>query len=246
MNRPRKPKYSDHIKTLLYSCQPENVQLAITLGKAVNLQFYKMLLHDGWFKFKVAHPKDFIRLNKKNEFQWMRLEDADMKVLTQLLGLENNTCLYLHNNQLTRTDFLARWSNLEILRIDANKITNLEGLRHLPKLKKLYLDNNQLTDLSPLAGHPCLEELYLRNNPQLQDLSPLVTIPTLKHLDICQISEQADVQDLLKMPRLRYIDRYPQRSISLPISNNKNTKHQKINFWERIEEWLQYLKDKFL
>jgi Leucine-rich repeat (LRR) protein len=172
------------ILTLLCTCQADNIALAETLAKGLNINIIALLEQEGFFELGIMDTSCFSgnllhghfdrcvisSLRAITYFPNLRRLNVSGNQLLSLAGLEN--CIRIKslscsNNQLSSLLELKNLTELEYLYCSDNQLISLSGLENCTQLKSLTCGNNQLTDLSPVYRLPDLTDLYISDNPNL-------------------------------------------------------------------------------
>jgi len=113
--------------------------------------------------YKIALER--IEKTKEEESNILDLSNLGLtKIPKEIRGLTALTTLYLHDNKLSKIEYLEQLTSLEQLSLNRNTIAKLKGLEKLTKLQKLNLSNNFLIDLEFLDKLVSLEYLNLSHN----------------------------------------------------------------------------------
>ena len=114
-------EFEAQLKALLYSQQPENINLAVESAKAVGVDLKALIKSWGLNPFGIVEAEDFLK-----------------------------TKLYCSYNQIKDLSPLAGLSRLEWLDCNGNQIKDLSPLAGLSRLERLDCGKNQIKDLSPI------------------------------------------------------------------------------------------------
>ena len=115
--------------------------------------------------------------------------------------LFKNYCLFA--NQITVTESLKHFRDLECLSLDHNQISDANSLTELKKLKYLYLDFNQIEEIGNIGSLYNLEYLSLNSN-RINKITSLSQLSKLQHLSLNsnQLSNVNDLESLVNLKKL--------------------------------------------